>query len=127
LRSTSFAFPVLVADIGGASARFALKERPAAELCAPAHVRTGDYPGLAEAIETILPKFAVRPKSLIACGAGAIRRAAHLKRTFRLKPTHENENNEDDQDDADDANTAVPIAVSISAEATAKATQQENY
>jgi glucokinase len=86
----SFAFPVLVADIGGADARFSLKESAGAELSAPVHVRTGDYPGLAEAIKAILPKFAVHPKSVIACGAGAIRRAAHSKRTFRLKPPHEN-------------------------------------
>jgi glucokinase len=68
----SFAFPVLVADIGGTNARFSLKESAGAELSAPVHVRTGDYPGLAEAIESILPKLAARPKSVIACGAGPI-------------------------------------------------------
>ncbi len=68
----TFAFPVLVADVGGTNARFSLKATPEAELSAPVHVRTGDYAGLAEAIEAILPKLAARPRSVIACGAGPI-------------------------------------------------------
>jgi glucokinase len=46
----SFAFPALVANIGGADARLSLNERPPAEPCAPAHVRSGDYPRPADAI-----------------------------------------------------------------------------
>ena len=68
----SFAFPVLVADIGGTNARFSLKETAASELSAPVHVRTHDYPGLAEALEAALPKLSARPRSVIACGAGPI-------------------------------------------------------
>ncbi len=68
----TFAFPVLVCDIGGTNARFSLKESPTAELPAPVHVRTGDYPGLGEAIAAILPKLAARPRAAIACGAGPI-------------------------------------------------------
>jgi glucokinase len=68
----SFAFPVLVADIGGTNCRFSLKETPQAELSAPVHARTHDYPGLAEAIEAALPKLSARPRSVIACGAGPI-------------------------------------------------------
>src|SRR5579863_3739905 len=68
----SFAFPVLVCDIGGTNARFSLKESPTAELPAPIHVRTGDFPGLAEAIAAILPKLAAPPRAAIACGAGPI-------------------------------------------------------
>jgi glucokinase len=68
----TFAFPVLVADVGGTNARFSLKATPQAELSAPVHVHTGDYPGLAEAIEAILPQLSARPRSLIACGAGPI-------------------------------------------------------
>jgi glucokinase len=68
----SFAFPVLVADIGGTNARFSLKPSARAELSPAAHVRTGDYPGLAEAIEAVAPKLAARPRSVIACGAGPI-------------------------------------------------------
>jgi glucokinase len=68
----TFAFPVLVCDIGGTNARFSLKESPTAELPEPVHVRTGDFPGLAEAIAAILPKLAARPRAAIACGAGPI-------------------------------------------------------
>ena len=68
----TFAFPVLVCDIGGTNARFALKATPDAPLSAPVHVRTGDYPGLAEAIEAVRPKLAEAPASVIACGAGPL-------------------------------------------------------
>jgi glucokinase len=68
----NFDFPVLVCDIGGTNARFSLKTAPEAELPAPIHVRTGDFPGLAEAIEAVLPKLAGRPRAAIACGAGPI-------------------------------------------------------
>jgi len=68
----SFAFPVLVCDIGGTNARFALKETAPAKLSAPVHVRTGDYPGLAEAIAAVAPKLSAKPASVIACGAGPI-------------------------------------------------------
>ncbi len=67
-----FDFPVLVCDIGGTNARFSLKAAAQAELAAPVHVRTGDYPGLGGAIEAVLPKLAARPRSVIACGAGPI-------------------------------------------------------
>src|SRR5206468_6767356 len=68
----SFDFPVLVCDIGGTNARFSLKATPQAELAEPLHVRTHDYPGLAEAVQAILPKLAARPRAVIACGAGPI-------------------------------------------------------
>ena len=68
----SFAFPVLVCDIGGTNARFSLKETPQSALAEPVHVHTGDYPGLGEAIAAILPKLAARPRAAIACGAGPI-------------------------------------------------------
>jgi glucokinase len=68
----TFAFPVLVADVGGTNARFSLKLSPQAALAEPVHVRTSDYPGLAEAITAIRPKLAARPRAVIACGAGPI-------------------------------------------------------
>ncbi len=68
----AFDFPVLVCDIGGTNARFSLKRDARAELSEPVHVRTHDYPGLAEAIEAILPQLAERPRAAIACGAGPI-------------------------------------------------------
>ena len=36
------------------------------------HLHTGDYPGLAEAIEAAVPKLGTRPRSMIACGAGPV-------------------------------------------------------
>jgi glucokinase len=72
MRRMSFAFPVLVCDVGGTNARFSLKESPEAPLGEAVHVRTGDFPGLTEAIESVLPKLKARPKSVIACGAGPI-------------------------------------------------------
>ncbi len=68
----SFAFPVLVCDIGGTNARFALKRTPEAALSKSVHVRTGDYPGLAQAIAAVRSKLAAAPASVIACGAGPI-------------------------------------------------------
>src|SRR5579875_1280377 len=72
LRPMSFAFPVLVADIGGTNARFSLKETAQAPLSPPVHVRTGDYPGLAEAAEAAIGQLGKRPRAMIACGAGPI-------------------------------------------------------
>ena len=43
------------------------------------HLRTGDYPGLAEAIEAAAPKLGARPHSMIACGAGPV-----VGRTLKL-------------------------------------------
>ena len=68
----AFDFPVLVADVGGTNVRFSVKASPQAKLTDPIHVRTGDFPGLAEAIEWVLPKLAAPPRSVIACGAGPI-------------------------------------------------------
>jgi glucokinase len=42
-------------------------------------LRTGDYPGLAEAIEAAVPKLGTRPRSMIACGAGPV-----VGRTLKL-------------------------------------------
>ena len=66
----SFDFPVLVCDVGGTNARFALKVSPEAKLAEPLHVHTGDYRGLADAIASV--KLPERPRSVIACGAGPI-------------------------------------------------------
>jgi glucokinase len=68
----TFAFPVLICDIGGTNVRLSLMETPLAPLSAPLHARTHDYPGLTEAIEAALPKLGPRPRSVIACGAGPI-------------------------------------------------------
>ena len=48
-------FPVLVCDVGGTNARFALKRDAATRrLGAAVHLKTGDYPGLVEAVEAAI-------------------------------------------------------------------------
>ena len=68
----AFPFPVLVCDTGGTNVRFALVAEPGARLGDIVHLRTGDYPGLPEAIEAAIPKLELRPSSMIACGAGPV-------------------------------------------------------
>jgi glucokinase len=68
----AFPFPALVCDTGGTNVRFALVGEPGAPLSAIVHLHTGDYPGLAEAIEAAVSKLGTRPRSIIACGAGPV-------------------------------------------------------
>jgi glucokinase len=75
----AFPFPGLVCDTGGTNVRFARTKEPGASLGEVVHLRTGDYPGLAEAIEAAAPKLGARPQSMIACGAGPI-----VGRTLKL-------------------------------------------
>jgi glucokinase len=75
----SFPFPALVCDTGGTNVRFALVNEPGAQLSNIIHLHTGDYPGLAEAIEAAVPKLRTRPRSMIACGAGPV-----VGRTLKL-------------------------------------------
>jgi glucokinase len=68
----AFPFPAVVCDTGGTNVRFALISQPGGSLGDIVHLRTGDYPGLAEAIEAAAPKLGARPQSMIACGAGPV-------------------------------------------------------
>ena len=54
----AFPFPALVCDTGGTNVRFALVGEPGARLSDIVHLHTGDYPGLAEAIEAAVPSSA---------------------------------------------------------------------
>jgi glucokinase len=74
-----FPFPALVCDTGGTNVRFALVSEARAPLSEIVHLRTGDYPGLADAIEAAVPKLGTRPRSMIACGAGPV-----VGRTLKL-------------------------------------------
>jgi glucokinase len=67
-----FPFPVLVCDIGGTNVRFAMQSEPGGKLGEVEHLRTWDYPGLVEATEAAVAKLGVKPRSLIACGAGPV-------------------------------------------------------
>ncbi len=68
----AFPFPALVCDTGGTNVRFAIVSEPGGRLSDIVHLHTGDYPGLAEAIEAAAPKLGTRPRSMIACGAGPV-------------------------------------------------------
>jgi glucokinase len=68
----TFPFPALVCDTGGTNVRFALINEPGGRLSDIVHLHTGDYSGLAEAIEAAVPKLGTRPHSMIACGAGPV-------------------------------------------------------
>lgn len=68
---TMFAFPLLVADIGGTNARFAVAMEPAGALQPLAQLRTGAYGSLAAAVEAALGRAGnLFPRSAILCAAG---------------------------------------------------------
>jgi glucokinase len=68
----NFPFPVLLCDIGGTNARFALVPESGAPLEAGPHLKTKDFPGLKEALAAVFEGFDFRPHSLIACAAGPV-------------------------------------------------------
>lgn len=72
MSASIFPFPVLVSDIGGTNVRFATFDSRDAALGEVLHLKTHDYPGLAEAIEAAIPQLGVKPRSVIACGAGPV-------------------------------------------------------
>jgi glucokinase len=67
-----FPFPVLVCDIGGTNARFALMPAPGAPLEAGPRLKTNDFAGLEEALVEVFARLARKPRSLIACAAGPV-------------------------------------------------------
>ncbi len=67
-----FPFPVLVGDIGGTNARFALVDEPGAAPSHAEHRATRDFPSLEAAIADAIPRFSRRPKSIVACAAGPV-------------------------------------------------------
>src|ERR1700734_2770248 len=72
MSAESFPFPIFVCDTGGTNVRFALKAAPDAPLGEPVHLKTHEYPGLAEATEAAAAQLGARPRSVIACGAGPV-------------------------------------------------------
>src|SRR5277367_5897724 len=79
MSAESFPFPIFVCDTGGTNVRFALKDAPDAPLGEPVHLKTHEYPGLAEATEAAAAQLGARPRSVIACGAGPV-----VGRTLKL-------------------------------------------
>ena len=75
----NFPFPVLVGDIGGTNARFALVAEPGADPSEPKHLVTRDYPSLEAAIADTVQHLPDRPRSVIACAAGPVEgRTVHM-------------------------------------------------
>ena len=68
----TFPFPVLVCDIGGTNARFALVEAPGGPLEGGPQLKTKDFLGLEEALAAVCATLPVKPRSLIACAAGPV-------------------------------------------------------
>jgi len=76
---SAFPHPLLVGDVGGTNARFALIAEPDAAPIPIAHLKTGDHPTAEAAVEEALARAPVRPASMIVCvAAPVLGRAAHL-------------------------------------------------
>jgi glucokinase len=67
-----FPHPLLVGDIGGTNARFAVAPAPGAPLSPVVRLRTADFATLPAAMAHLLSGFAVPPRSVILCGAGPL-------------------------------------------------------
>ena len=66
-------FPVLIGDIGGTNARFAILTDAYAEAREFAPVRTADFPTIDEAIQAaVLDKTAIQPRSAVLAVAGPV-------------------------------------------------------
>jgi glucokinase len=75
----NFPFPVVICDIGGTNARFAIAPAACAPLEPGPHLKTGNFPGLEEALAAALAGLGRKPRSLIACAAGPV-----IGRTVKL-------------------------------------------
>ncbi len=67
-----FSFPLLVSDIGGTNARFAVIAKPGAAPSAAEHRATHEFPSLEAAAADALPHLPEKPRSMIACAAGPV-------------------------------------------------------
>jgi glucokinase len=67
-----FPFPVLLCDIGGTNARFALKISPDSRLQSGPPLKTASHATFEAALAAALASFDARPRSLIVCAAGPV-------------------------------------------------------
>ncbi len=67
-----FPFPVVVCDVGGTNCRVAVKRSPEAAVEVIAHLKTGEFDGLGEAIAFAVASAGITVRSVIACGAGPV-------------------------------------------------------
>src|ERR1700744_5934595 len=65
-------YPALVADIGGTNARFAMVDQPGARVRDVVHLKTGDYPGLAEAMTAYCDRSGEKPHAACVAVAGPV-------------------------------------------------------
>jgi glucokinase len=65
-------YPALVADIGGTNARFAMIDEPGMLLRDIVHLKTGDYPGLAEAMGAYCGETGGKPRAACVAVAGPV-------------------------------------------------------
>jgi glucokinase len=67
-----FPFPVVLCDIGGTNARFALKMSPDSPLLPGLPRKTSSHASFEAALGAAFEGFGVKPRSLIACAAGPV-------------------------------------------------------
>jgi glucokinase len=67
-----FPFPVLLCDIGGTNARFALKVSPDSKLQPGPQLKTSSHASFEAALAAAFGEFDIKPRSLIACAAGPV-------------------------------------------------------
>jgi glucokinase len=67
-----FPFPLLVCDIGGTNARFALAREPGAALRPGPRLKTTGFASFEAALAVAVAAFDAKPRSLIVCAAGPV-------------------------------------------------------
>jgi glucokinase len=72
MRNVRFPYPALVCDTGGTNVRVAPVAAAGAPLGEVIHLKTGDYPGLGEAVAAAAARLRIEPRSVVACGAGPV-------------------------------------------------------
>ena len=82
-----FEAPVVVCDVGGTNTRVAAVAQHGRPIEILAKVRTGDFADFEAALEHVLSKHHIAPRSLIACGAGPVdgKRLALTNAPWRLE------------------------------------------
>lgn len=76
-----FPSPVVVCDVGGTNCRISVLETPEAPLRSLGNFKTGEFSGLDTAIIAATVDHPVKPRSVIACGAGPVENGRVLKLT----------------------------------------------
>lgn len=72
-KTEAFEFPILVGDIGGTNARFAVVEHAGAATGEPQIVHTADFPTIDDAIRTaVIEKLGIQPRSALLAIAGPV-------------------------------------------------------